>query len=247
MRHHSFLSAAFLTLTIPGVGLAQPVPQATLTNTVFERADGRMMTYGIALPADHEANPDEPRPLVLALHPGGSSPYYGSGFMRGIVEPALREWKAIIVAPDVPARRWNNEISEQAVLALMKDVMDRHVVDRGRILVTGFSMGGRGTWFLATRHSELFTGAIPMAASRGDDPLDGLGTMPVHMIHSPDDEVVPYPPAEETAELLRTRNHDVRLTAVGGVGHYDMTAYVDPLRMAGEWMWERWTVTQNAP
>ena len=155
--------------------------------------------------------------------------------MHRVVELALREWEAIIVAPDVPSRQWADQVSERAVLALLDHVMAHHAIDRDRILVTGFSMGGRGTWFFATRHADLFTGAIPMAASRGDDSLDGLGTMPVHIIHSPDDEVMPYGPAQETAELLAERGHPVRLLRVGGLGHYNMGGYIEPLQMAGEW------------
>ncbi len=234
------LTAALLTLVAPEPALAQAGSRTTMTNTVFQLSDGFMMPYGIALPADDNENPDDPRPLVLALHPGGSSPYYGSSFMRRVVEPALRPWRAIIVAPDVPAGRWSNERSEQAVLALLEDVMTNYSVDPRRILVTGFSMGGRGTWYLATRHSDLFTGAIPMAASRGDDSLDGLGSMPVHLVHSPQDEVIPYGPAQETADLLREREHPVELISVSGVSHHNMGAYVEPLRKAAEWMWQQW-------
>ncbi len=234
------LTIVLLTLVTPEPALAQSRSRTTMTNTVIQLPDGFQMTYGIALPADDDENPDDPRPLVLALHPGGSSPYYGTSFMRRVVEPALRPWRAIIVAPDVPAGRWSNERSEQAVLALLEDVMARYSVDPTRILVTGFSMGGRGTWFLATRHSDLFTGAIPMAASRGDDSLDGLGSMPVHLIHSPQDEVIPYGPAQETAALLREREHPVELISVNGVGHHNMGAYVEPLQKAAEWMWRQW-------
>ncbi len=56
----------------------------------------------------------------------------------------------------------------------------------------------------------------------------------------PDDEVVPYGPAEETAELLAERGHPVRLLRVGGLGHYNMGGYIEPLQMAGEWMKEQW-------
>ena len=234
------LATVLLTLVSPKPALAQSVSRTTMTNTVFQLSDGFMMTYGIALPAGDDESPDDPRPLVLALHPGGSSPYYGTSFMARVVEPALRQWRAIIVAPDVPARRWSNERSEQAVLALLEDVIAKHAVDRKRILVTGFSMGGRGTWFLATRHSDFFAGAIPMAASRGEDDLSGLGSMPVHIIHSPQDEVIPYGPAKETADLLHDRNHPVQLITVGGASHHDMGAYVEPLRAAGEWMRQQW-------
>ena len=223
---------------------AQTQAAPRVTETVFELPGGGEMLYAISLPAGYDGGSDDPRPLILALHPGGRSPYYGSSFMRQIVDPALRGWGAVIVAPDVPTRSWANEDSEEAVLALLNDVLENHTIDRTRILVTGFSMGGRGTWYLATRHADLFTGAIPIAASRGDDSLDGLGAMPVGLIHSPDDEVVPYGPAEETALLLAERGHPVQMIRLAGASHYMMGNYIAPLRTAGEWMKEQWQAGQ---
>ena len=95
--------------------------------------------------------------------------------MRGIVSPALKDLNAIIVAPDCPTRSWSDPAAEQAVMALLQNVMKEYAVDRRRILVTGFSLGGRGTWFMSSRHADLFTGAIPIAGASGDEPLDRLG------------------------------------------------------------------------
>ena len=160
--------------------------------------------------------------------------------MRGVVEPALRDWNALIIAPDAPTRSWATDVSEEAVLALVEQVTSRFAVDWDRVLVTGFSLGGAGTWFFATRHADLFTGAIPMAAAIRDVSLDGLGSMPVHIVHSRDDEVVPYGPAAEAAANLEARGHPVKLIELFGVGHYSMGAYVDALRQAGDWMREQW-------
>lgn len=218
--------------------LAQAISPPRINETVIQLAGGIMMPYAIAVPRDLER--DDPRPLVLALHPGGRAPYYGSRFMRRMVEPALRQWRAIIVAPDVPTERWANEESEQAVMTLVQDVMTNHAIDRSRVLVTGFSMGGRGTWYLATRQADTFTGAIPIAASRRDDPLDGLGSMPVHIIHSPNDKIIPFGPAKATAEQLRQRGHAIEFIEVTGADHHNMGAYIEPLQRAGAWMIERW-------
>ena len=91
------------------------------------------------------------------------------------------------------------------MLALIEQVASRYVVDRDRILVTGFSLGGGGTWFFATRHADLFAGAIPMAGPIREISMDGLGSMPVHIVHSRDDEVVPFEPAAEAAAQLEAR------------------------------------------
>ncbi len=98
-----------LTTTLLGTLLQAPLDPG-LHNTTIEVDGVGTVTYGIWIPRDYD--PATPRPLVLALHPGGSrGPYYGTQFLRGVVGPALQSWGAIIVAPDAPARRWANETS----------------------------------------------------------------------------------------------------------------------------------------
>ena len=126
------------------------------------------------------------------------------------------------------------------MIALLASVLDDYAVDRRRILVTGFSLGGRGTWFMASRHADLFTAAIPMAASTGDDPIDRLGTIPTYVIHSRDDVVVPFATAERIARQLEQMGRPVRFAALRDLGHFEMGGHVDALRRAGRWIAERW-------
>ena len=161
--------------------------------------------------------------------------------MRQIFEPALRALNAVVVAPDVPTRRWTSEVSDRGVMALLEQILATYTIDRTRILVTGFSLGGRGTWFFATRHPDFFTGAIPIAGRPGDDPLDALGDMPVHIIHSRADDVVPFGPAEEAARQLEEAGGRVAFTALDRVSHYAMGGYVRALRDAGDWMIGQWS------
>jgi predicted peptidase len=52
---------------------------------------------------------------------------------------------------------------------------------------------------MSARHPDVFTAAIPVAGSSGDEPLDRLGKIPTYVIHSRDDEVVPFAPDERVA------------------------------------------------
>ncbi|MBI3047399.1 MAG: dienelactone hydrolase family protein [Acidobacteria bacterium] len=207
----------------------------------FVVPDGGRVLYGLSVPAGYKAG--EPRPLVVALHPGGPrTPYYGFSFLRGIVSPALRDLGAIIIAPDCPAPgSWSDPPGERAVLALVDGVMKEYAIDRRRILVTGFSMGGRGTWFMASRHADLFTAAIPIAGAPGDEPLDRLGRIPTYIIHSRDDQVVPFASDERAARELEKLGRMVRFEALEGIGHYEMGGYVDALARGGRWVMERWS------
>jgi dipeptidyl aminopeptidase/acylaminoacyl peptidase len=226
-------------LFVPALRAQTSAPPSVI-ETAFPLADGGSMRYAIALPADYRASSDDERPLVLALHPGGRDVYYGSWFMQSIVEPALRGWDAVIVAPDVPDESWATERSERAVLALLDAVLAEHAIDRDRILVTGFSMGGRGTWYLSARNPDRFTGVIVMATGPGRESLENLEHMPLYIIHSPDDEVVPYQPVEELAVQLAGRGYPVQMIRLPGATHGMMGDYVGPLRAAGEWMRTQW-------
>src|SRR5215510_12282126 len=57
--------------------------------------------YGVSVPRGYDAA--KPTPLVVVLHPGGERMrYYGSAFTRMVVEPGLRDLKAVMIAPDCP-------------------------------------------------------------------------------------------------------------------------------------------------
>jgi predicted peptidase len=231
-----FLSAALL-LMVSQAAMAQSLPPG-VHQLSFNRAGADPIPYGLSVPAGY--SPAKPRPLVLALHPGGGRMlYYGSRYMQQIVLPALRALDAVVVAPDCPTSSWGDAESEQGVMALLERVLSEYAIDRRRILVTGFSMGGRGTWFMSSHHADLFTAAIPIAAPSGGD-TNEPGTLPTYVIHSRDDEVVPFGPAERHARELQAKGRPLVFEAIDAGGHFQMGAYVPALTRAGRWVVARW-------
>jgi predicted peptidase len=197
------------------------------------------MRYGISVPDDYK--PGQPRPLVLALHPGGERPpFYGSLYLIRFFMAGLKELGAIMVAPDCPTRTWTDPESDQAVMALIADVMREYTIDRKKVLITGYSMGGRGTWFMSARHADFFTGAIPIAGTPDGQPLESLGRMPTYVIHSSSDEVVPPGPDQRAAAELAAMNRPVKLEIVEGRGHFDAGSYMAAFARAVKWVSSRW-------
>jgi len=197
------------------------------------------LRYGISFPDDYTAG--QPRPLVLALHPGGARPtFYGSLYLIRFFMAGLKELGAIMVAPDCPTRTWTDPESDQAVMALLADVMGEYTIDRKRVLITGYSMGGRGTWFMSARHADFFTGAIPIAGTPEGQPLDSLARMPTYVIHSSSDEVVPPGPDQRATAQLEAMNRPVKLEIVEGRGHFDTGSYMAAFARAVQWVSSRW-------
>jgi predicted peptidase len=219
--------------------LIQPrAPASRFQQLIFRTPDGVTILYGLAIPRSYD--PGRPRPLVVSLHPGGErTPYYGDQFMRRIFLPGLSALDPIIVAPDCPTRAWADPAAEQAVMALIDNVTAEYAIDRGRILVTGFSLGGSGTWFMSSRQADRFTAAIVMAG-RTEEPIERLAKIPTYVIHSRDDQVVPFSQAEQRATALEQMGRVVKFEALQGPGHYDLSGYVGALQRAAHWVAEQW-------
>jgi predicted peptidase len=219
---------------------AQDLPQTRGVHQLQTDVPGvGQVLYAVSVPERYQRS--TPAPLVIVLHPGGQRvPYYGAEFMRRIVEPALRQLQPIMIAPDCAGRDWADASCEKPVMTLIDQTMRSYNIDRKRVLVVGYSMGGRGTWHMAAKYPDVFTAAIPMAASTRGLTIDQLGRQPTYVIHSREDEVVAFEPAEEIARDLKKLERDVEFEALDDLTHFEMTSYIDALQRAGRWVVGRW-------
>ena len=200
---------------------------------------GQELRFTVSVPAGYDGV--RRVPLVLALHFGGRAfpPFYGRGVLEVLVQPALESLGALIVAPDAVDSGWGDQADEARVLFLLDHVTSTFAVDRKRVLCTGYSMGGAGTWYFVTHHPDRFSAAIPIAG-RPPDGEPAATKVPLYVIHSRADEVVPLAPTESYVAALRSRGAEVQLTVVDGLTHFQTDRFVEPLRDALPWLARVW-------
>ncbi len=203
---------------------------------ILRRTGESPVRYAIAIPSGYSQ--PAPVPLILALHFAGEPAGAGMGILNRLVRPALAELGAIIVAPDSLGGAWTTAANERAVKQLLDNVMSTYNIDRKKIVVTGFSMGGAGTWHFAGKYPELFSAAIPVAG-RPTPAAEGW-RVPVFAVHSRDDGVVPIGPAETRVAELQRAGVRAEIVVLGGITHYETSRFVDGLRMAVPWLKEIW-------
>ncbi|MBT5031314.1 MAG: hypothetical protein HOM55_03360 [Proteobacteria bacterium] len=195
--------------------------------------------YTLAIPDRYTGQ--EPTPLIVSLHYGGQvTPFYGRGLLQSLIEPALRELGAIIVAPDSAAGNWANPTSEQHVLELLDYIEAHYNIDANRTLLTGYSMGAGGTWYIAPRHPERFKAALAMAGRPQADSTTFDWKTPMYLISSTADEVVPLELSQITVEQLQSQGASVDLVVVEGITHYEIPRYAPHLTAAIPWIKRVW-------
>jgi len=242
--------------------LTMPQPTGSMQRQMLTLDDGSGLRYAIAVPEGYDGS--EEVPLILALHFGWGEalpPNYSAVFLEILVEPALRDLGAIIVAPLCPGRSWTEPRAEEGVLALLEHVRDEYRIDVDRVVVTGFSLGGMGTWYFASRYPELFSAAISMAGvpviasstesggrsvqrfveSGSFDWPARLVNLPIYVLHSRDDELIPIAPVEAAVAELEALGSNVEFMAIdAGIGHHETPRYVPYLAQVVPWVREVW-------
>ena len=206
---------------------------------IYNRVLSPDQRYTLLIPTGYNAG--QPAPLILSLHYGGIVvPYYGSRLLEVLVSPALEDLGSIIVAPEAIGQGWDNAESEKQVLDLIREIKANYTIDESRTLVTGFSMGGRGAWYLAARHPDVFRAAIPISASPEDDATEVDWQVPLLVIHSVADEVVAFKPVETTVRALKEVDVQIEMIVVQDVTHFQVELFVEPLRAALPWIRKAW-------
>ena len=163
-------------------------------------------------------------PLILFLHGAGER---GDDLERVKIHgpPKLaaegREFPFIIVSPQCPEDYW---WSNPVLIALLDDIERRLPVDPARIYLTGLSMGGFGTWNLATEHPGRFAAIAPICGG-GHPILAGrLKDVPVWAFHGARDEVVPLSASQSMVDAVKRAGGRPRFTVYPAAGHDSWTA-----------------------
>ena len=211
-------------------------PQLTgFKERAFTCQNGKTIRYSVWVP---ENISNDSIPLVMSLHYGGEVlPWYSMGFLKILVEPAFRDLGGILIAPDCPGEGWTDPVSETAVLELLDYAMHTWPLDPKRVVITGYSMGGKGTWFMASRHSGLFSAAIPVPGMPVGNPVIKI---PVYAINSRQDKIIDFRLTKAKIKVIKGEGVQVNFILLNGPGHYQTEAFVEPLKNSVRWLQKIW-------
>jgi len=126
------------------------------------------------------------------------------------------------------------------VLDLYDHLQGTYNIDSQRVLLTGYSMGGIGTWMLAAHHQERFAAALIVSAKPPTDVVDVQWDIPLYVIHSRRDEIFPLGDTETTVNQLREKGVVIALDTVDGITHFQTERFIEPMHAAIPWIQESW-------
>jgi acetyl esterase/lipase/prenyltransferase beta subunit len=201
---------------------------------------GAERKYSVFLPNGYDGQ--RSFPVALFLHGSGERGNDGVTSAQVGLGAAIfghpGDYPLIAVFPQA-VKTWKAGSDDaKAALAALDDVLATYKADRNKVILTGLSMGGAGTWSIAMENPDRFAAVVPVCG-RGDEAnarvLKGL---PVWAFVGDADSNATVLNTRAMVEALRAAGGTARETEYRGVGHNSWDrAYNDPGLIA--WMLER--------
>lgn len=165
--------------------------------------------YGLLAPPD--AEPGRRYPLIVYFHSRGAQGTDGVGPMHALATTELflpdyqrahPDRKAFVCVPQIPSRRdqyghypdgkdkpstWPND----AVPALVDELVRTLPIDPDRVYAVGLSMGGVGVWDALVKYPGKFAAGVPIAGSGQLAEVPRLLDTPIWAFINRDDQVMP--------------------------------------------------------
>ncbi len=174
----------------------------------------------ISTPNDYD-NEKESLPLIVFLH-GAGERGDDINLIKLLGIPKLFDKsspvRAVTLSPQCKSDKvWNSQV--YALKHLIDSVVRKYNIDKSRISITGLSMGGFGTWEMATTFPEFFSAIAPLCGGGMSWRAPLIGKTPVWAFHGMCDTIVEPMYSEVMVKAINNVGGNARLSLYPGVGH----------------------------
>lgn len=199
-------------------------------NFKFEKNSKSILNYLVYLPQSY--NNSEKWPLILSLHGSGERGSNIEDVKKWGIHKLLREnddFPFVVVSPQCPMGEiW--EMQFNALSDLLDEIKNDYNIDEERVYLTGYSLGGYGTWNFAILNPEKFAAIVPISGGAiSPKRALSLKSLPIWAAHGDSDTVVQFEESKRIVDLLMKYNPNIIFKVYAGAGHeVCTTAYEEP-------------------
>ena len=233
----------------PGPGYAERHFQSGANISRESGENGIWQPYGLYVPTNY--TPKKASPLTFWLHYRGGKAHSGGAWTPRLITQLGEETGNIVVTPRARGTStWYVSEAHQDFFEVFADVQRLLNVDEDRRYLSGYSMGGYGTYLFGLLYPDLFaggystSGAMTQGAWTGEGPddcrmpcyveanegdadaqntfrlLENARNLPLTIHHGTSDELVPITGVQRVGVRLAQLGYRYDLTMFTGYEHF---------------------------
>ncbi len=225
MKRRDIISVVVLAVSaVPLIcWITTRVKTRLIDRTLLLHSDRSGYDYLFHLPKGYLKH--NPPPLIVYLHESGELGKNIRDLMHSDLYHFVKDTKLeedfpfVVASPYCFEQGWNPDRLRDFVLELT-DETSEYPVDASRVNLTGFSMGGFGTWRAAAVSPDLFASIAPVAGGGRTEDAVKLKDTSIWCFHGDCDEAVPYERSVKMVEAVKAAgNMNVEFTTIPGANH----------------------------
>ena len=170
-----FVSSSIALMCLAGAAVAD--------NINVNGTSRNMLVYA---PKNIEKN----RPLIIQMHGYNQDAAYQKNAAKW--EPVADTGRFVVVFPNGQNKAWDTGGDKDLnfIRAIINEMNSKYGIDKKRVYVSGFSMGGMMSYVVANKMSDQIAAIAPV--SGGGAPSTAKRAMPIMHTHGTTDDVVNY-------------------------------------------------------
>lgn len=244
MRHARASVQLFIASALCVVGLSacssfpgfkpKPVETGYVKESFESSFTHKTRQYGMFVPKKYN---DSGRkwPLIFFLHGAGERGDNVDLVLKHgpLKEALLREdFPFLVAAPQCPepakgapplSITWPQ--NEEDLLRILKEVETKYRVDTSRVYLTGLSLGGFGSFYMAEKYPDMWAAVAPICGGGEAAKVKAYLNTPFWVFHGKKDTVVPFNRSVEMVDAMKAAGHkDVKITLYPEATHDSWTA-----------------------
>ncbi len=178
----------------------------------------------------HGQPPESGWPVILFLHGAGERGSDGRRQLDAGLGPLVKlraeTFPALVVFPQAEGlsgpilQTWSaNSPDGCRAMAILDEVEALYPTDPARRVLTGWSMGGYGSWRLAAAYPEKWSAVVPVAGGGNSAIASQLTNINVWAFHGTQDHLVPVSEGRTMATAVREAGGRIAYSEINDVGH----------------------------
>jgi predicted peptidase len=177
------------------------------------------VNYLLYVPPAYARDATSDWPLILFLHGSeqrGDDPSLLNDLALLSFAEKSGDFPFVAVLPQCPP---NVHWSPRVVKSVLDSVESMLRIDQVRVYLTGFSMGGYGTWQTAAAFPHTFAAIAPICGMSDLPEVPRLTGIPIWAFHGAQDINVPVTESRKMIDTLQKSGADARLTVYPFLAH----------------------------
>lgn len=207
---------------------------------VYRAPDGLESKYAVFVPKSYDGT--RTVPAILSLHGSGSRGSDGKRQLEHGLAKAIRSkgdrFPFLVIFPQArEGEDWTAESAGgQRALAILDQVQTDYRIDTNRIVLTGVSMGGQGTWSLAAADPERWAAIVPLCHGGNTKTAARLKVLPCWCFHGDADKMISFQQSREMIQAIKDAGGHPLYQEFIGVGHNECPDRAYAMSDLFEWM-----------